>query len=277
MRGALPVFILCLALAKPAWAVDRVVGVSAPAGGVTLVKRVYIPAGIEVRGIEIVTNDLSTVFPAVRLRHLGDRSGIRGDIVCEASTVAPGVDDPHRFVAALPRTLFNQGTDLLIEVVLPPTSGVDVIGQGAGLGALELGGAPATSYIGYEATGELQALDADLCLALVGSSRVGKAGSGEPASRTPESRGFDLRIEAPIGAPPQVYLAIPTPMAVEVDILDVRGRRVRVLAQGVVEPGERRLVWDRRDLSGNPVAAGIYFVVARAGATELRRKLTLLR
>ena len=46
--------------------------------------------------------------------------------------------------------------------------------------------------------------------------------------------------------------------AVVLAIYDVRGRRVRTLAQGQQEPGTHPVRWDGRDAQGEPVAPGVY-------------------
>ena len=52
---------------------------------------------------------------------------------------------------------------------------------------------------------------------------------------------------------------------VELEVLDVSGRRVRRVISGWVEPGERRLAWDGRDDGGALLPAGVYLGRLRAG------------
>jgi hypothetical protein len=275
MRTVVMSMICCLGVAMPAAAVDRVVGVSAPEGGATLVKQFQVVPGTQVAGVEIVSNDLGTVFPAVRLRKPGDRAWIRGVVLCEVTDVAPSNGARHRFTVMLPRTVVLEGPGVLVEVVLPQTPGVEVIGIGAGLGALDLGGSPATSYIGSELSGELQAIDADLCMALVGGAAPGKAGRGAPVAGTPPSSSLHLSVHNAGGAA-EVRLVALSPVAVVLGVYDVRGKLVRMLSRGELTSGEHRITWDRRDADGRPVAAGVYFVVARAAGRELRRKTVVL-
>jgi flagellar hook assembly protein FlgD len=47
---------------------------------------------------------------------------------------------------------------------------------------------------------------------------------------------------------------------VQVNIYDVAGRRVRLLADRVFPAGEQTLVWDGADDGGRKVARGVYFV-----------------
>jgi hypothetical protein len=60
-------------------------------------------------------------------------------------------------------------------------------------------------------------------------------------------------------------------------IVDVQGRRVRELAQGVLPAGPHRVVWDGRTDDGIEAAAGVYFILLEAEKRVLSRKLALVR
>jgi hypothetical protein len=61
------------------------------------------------------------------------------------------------------------------------------------------------------------------------------------------------------------------------EVTDVRGRHVRVLATGLHVTGRRSLTWDGRDDSGQRVPPGVYFVTLHASGSEQSRKLVLMR
>ena len=61
------------------------------------------------------------------------------------------------------------------------------------------------------------------------------------------------------------------------DILDVTGRRVRTLRQGLRQPGEYLTIWDRHSEVGTRVARGVYVVRLQSGAAATARKLILVR
>jgi hypothetical protein len=65
--------------------------------------------------------------------------------------------------------------------------------------------------------------------------------------------------------------------AVELDVLDLAGRRVRTLVSGMRTAGLHAAAWDGRDASGRSCAAGAYFVRLRAGAGTDIRKITLVK
>jgi hypothetical protein len=63
---------------------------------------------------------------------------------------------------------------------------------------------------------------------------------------------------------------------VEIDVLDVRGRRVRRLGAATLT-GATRVSWDGRDGRGSPVAAGAYVVVARGPAGSASTVVRIVR
>jgi aminopeptidase N len=66
------------------------------------------------------------------------------------------------------------------------------------------------------------------------------------------------------------------PSRAALEIVDLRGRRVRTLFDALYYgPGEA-LVWDRRDDGGQPVPCGVYLAVLRAGDRRQVRKLVVL-
>jgi len=265
-----------LALPLLAHAVDRIVGVNAPTGGVTLAKKVHVQAGTEVTQVEVLSNDVSTVFPAVRLRRLNGR--VVGDVVSEIRNVSAGEGGRHRFVIDVPPVVFLESEDILIEVILPPTNGADGIRSGAGLGANNLNDAQVTSYVGNTSTGELQpVIDADFCVSVLGSGNPGKSGQ-PPGSEAPSDRSkpLALLVRTQVGGKIEVHVSAATLVSASVEVYDVKGALVRKLSRGNLDPGEHVLSWDRRDEHGLRVAAGVYIIAARVGEVGTVRKAVVL-
>jgi hypothetical protein len=69
---------------------------------------------------------------------------------------------------------------------------------------------------------------------------------------------------------------LPAPSAVELVILDARGRLVRGFSASL-PAGEHSQSWDLRDASGRAVPAGLYFVRLEAGGRCLVRSLIRIR
>lgn len=62
-----------------------------------------------------------------------------------------------------------------------------------------------------------------------------------------------------------------------VEIYDLIGRRVTVLARGNFPAGRHTLTWDSRDARGLDVSSGVYFYRVTAGAKSVTRKMLFLR
>jgi len=70
---------------------------------------------------------------------------------------------------------------------------------------------------------------------------------------------------------------LPRASAVRIRIVDVRGRVVRVLADGYRPAGAHRAFWDGRDGSGRAAASGVYLAVGEWGGEEVVGRITLVR
>ncbi len=75
----------------------------------------------------------------------------------------------------------------------------------------------------------------------------------------------------------RVRLALPRAGAVEVEALDLAGRRVRTIATGEFAAGSTTCVWDLRNAGGLPVPAGLYLVRARTPDGVLMRRAAVVR
>jgi flagellar hook assembly protein FlgD len=64
---------------------------------------------------------------------------------------------------------------------------------------------------------------------------------------------------------------------VRLTVLNTRGQKVSVLADGVLGSGEHRITWRGTDDAGRPVASGIYLYRLEVGGEVITRKMLLLR
>lgn len=64
---------------------------------------------------------------------------------------------------------------------------------------------------------------------------------------------------------------------VTLNLYSAGGLKVRTLFEGALAPGRKEFMWDGKDDSGNPVAAGIYFAIAQTTQGVLTCKLVLIR
>ena len=75
----------------------------------------------------------------------------------------------------------------------------------------------------------------------------------------------------------EVRAAMPRASAARVTIVDLRGREVRVLHEGVLPAGESRWVWDGLDAAGHGASSGVYLVNLETPERVVRRTVTLVR
>ena len=74
-----------------------------------------------------------------------------------------------------------------------------------------------------------------------------------------------------------VRFDLPAGSNVRLEILDARGRVVRVLAEGWRDAGSYQLTWDGSDAAGRPAASGVFFSRLLAGSASATRKMILVR
>ncbi len=106
---------------------------------------------------------------------------------------------------------------------------------------------------------------------------------GEPvtlASVDAPAAGRALALSAPepnpFGRSTSLRFTLRAPARVDADVIDLSGRRVRVLAERAFDAGAHVLAWDGRDASSRDVPAGVYWVRVRAaGVSEVRRLVHL--
>ncbi len=81
----------------------------------------------------------------------------------------------------------------------------------------------------------------------------------------------------PFRSQTRIEFALPERSDVHLAVYDVSGRVVRLLAEGLREPGRHPIAWDARDAAGSRVAAGVYFFRLTAGEGALTRKVTVMQ
>jgi hypothetical protein len=62
-----------------------------------------------------------------------------------------------------------------------------------------------------------------------------------------------------------------------IQVYDIMGRKIRVIANSIQEPGEYSICWDGRDDAGRNVASGVYILRFVAGDYRRNAKIVLTR
>lgn len=105
----------------------------------------------------------------------------------------------------------------------------------------------------------------------------GMVGSPGAAGGRPAEMTLSPGRPNPFGRGVVAEFALPDPGQALVEILDVRGRRLRVLHDEWTAAGRHRVTWDGTDPFGRPVADGVYFVRLRALGNTLTTKSVKVR
>jgi flagellar hook assembly protein FlgD len=82
---------------------------------------------------------------------------------------------------------------------------------------------------------------------------------------------------SPVRDHAQLRFALPRAGRALVEVLDVEGRVVKVLARGQFARGTHALGWNGRDDAGRKVASGIYMYRLVTSAGTVNRKSVVLR
>lgn len=74
-----------------------------------------------------------------------------------------------------------------------------------------------------------------------------------------------------------IRLSLESPIRVRLELFDLQGRRVRLLADKPFSAGRHDLAWDGREDGGEEVAGGVYFLRVSGGGRQEVRKITVVR
>jgi flagellar hook assembly protein FlgD len=81
----------------------------------------------------------------------------------------------------------------------------------------------------------------------------------------------------PVVAGSNVTFSLRNAGRVELDVYTVSGRLASRIAGGWYEAGDHTVAWQRRGVSGEPLANGVYIVRFRSGEVERTQKMVLAR
>ena len=177
-------------------------------------------------------------------------------------------DVPHISYRNEDRLYFGRrdpGTGEWVREMIDPTAGT---GRYTSL-AIDSQGYPHISYSANIAQGLRYA-----------TQRPTSIGNDNPNSTSmPKSFSLSQNFPNPFNPLTTIEITIPGNVSglTELQIFDVRGRRIRTLQKGELPPGQYRFVWDGRDDRGETVNSGIYLYSLKSGTEAITRKMTLLR
>ena len=96
-------------------------------------------------------------------------------------------------------------------------------------------------------------------------------------SGVPREFALDPNYPNPFNSSTTIRYRLEEPGRVRLEIFDVQGQKVKILADGDVGPGVYQVEWDGTDTSGKPVATGVYLARLQKGTALLVHKMLLLK
>ena len=93
----------------------------------------------------------------------------------------------------------------------------------------------------------------------------------------PQGFGLYANYPNPFNPVTEIRYDVKQTEAVEITVYDLRGRRIKVLKEGLTTAGTHAVKWDATDENGNTVPSGVYLYQLRAGKRVISRKMMLLK
>ncbi|MDE2735130.1 MAG: PQQ-dependent sugar dehydrogenase [Gemmatimonadota bacterium] len=93
----------------------------------------------------------------------------------------------------------------------------------------------------------------------------------------PRDFALDPNYPNPFNSTTTIRYRIAEPDRVRLEIFDIQGQKVKTLADGDAGPGVYQVEWDGTDVSGKPVATGVYLARLQKGTALLVHKMLLLK
>jgi hypothetical protein len=263
-----------------AHAADRMIGIVPSDGIGMLAKRFDLSAGTVVTGVRFETNDPSTPFAKIVLVH-GDVDAVsRGVVVACTTGVVETVDGVAAVAWNIP-TRVEAGGTYWVGICPPAGPGKQGPGRGPAVGATG-DGSSGTSYVTYGSEETLLPISVDLAIALDTAAASGGPGvlkgsvdEGRPDGLHPNGTAPGLVVAPEPDGVTRIHVTLWRDSEFALEVLDVRGRRLRTLARGPASAGDHLFLWDSRDDRGVRAGRGIYFVRARGPEGSSMRKLVL--
>lgn len=267
-RGILVLLTLAVGLVSiGSSAADIGVGVVPPDGAAMLVKRIHVPAGSTILGVEFETS--GGTFPEVLLVRGAETTLGEGTIVARSSDVVE-VSSGSNQVRWSDPVYASEASDYWVAVRIPTQRGTRMRARDVA--------EPTGSYLVSGTSGSLTAVSVDLVISLLTSGAGSFSAKLISEEEQAGSRTF-LAVQNANPAPGIATIGFGLERAgkVAITIYDVGGRQVRELVHETFAAGKYARDWDGRDVSGKPAAAGIYLVLLQTPDKALTRKLVLTR
>jgi flagellar hook assembly protein FlgD len=99
----------------------------------------------------------------------------------------------------------------------------------------------------------------------------------QPAQAHPTEFALEQNYPNPFNPTTQIAFSVPADNHIRLDIYNVRGERIRSLADSRYSAGHYKVVWNGKNDTGNPVPSGIYIYQLRTDAGTFSKTMLLLK
>jgi len=99
----------------------------------------------------------------------------------------------------------------------------------------------------------------------------------EPVTTPAMPLALEQNVPNPFNPVTEVRYYLPEALDVRLEVYDISGRLIKLLANGKQPKGWQVARWEGTDGGGSPVASGVYFYRLRAGKEIVSKKMVLLR
>lgn len=96
---------------------------------------------------------------------------------------------------------------------------------------------------------------------------------GVPPARTPSGLELALPVPNPARLQSRIAFALPRAGDARIEVRDLAGRLVRVVADGAWPAGRSEVTWDGTGTGGEHAPPGVYFLLLEAGAERVTRRI----
>lgn len=209
----------------------------------------------------------------------GLRSRIEGGAVILEWDAASDVETPAAGLSYSVRIGTKPGLGDVRSAVAEPDGGrryVTGIGNAGPATRLSLRNLPAGTYywsvqaVDHSFAGSPFAEEQSFSVAAGKDGEITGVEDEDPAA--PRAVLYDI-YPNPFNESVTIRYEVPGQVTVHIEVFDVLGRRIAVLASGLAPAGRQEVTWDGRDVSGRRVPPGLYFVRLSAGTDQWTARL----
>ena len=96
-------------------------------------------------------------------------------------------------------------------------------------------------------------------------------------SNIPNQLALNPSYPNPFNPNTRISFSLPRLSNVNIQVVDINGRKIRNLLNNIVEPGNHTISWNGTNDNGVNMSSGIYFIILNVDGSILSQKLSLIR